>query len=275
MNKADNTLKNLVTLFTIMSLIYAIKTSYPAVDICDMTLNIAGKFVTCELFFFLIIYVLGTMLADAMPGLWEYSVQAKHKLRAANHKESIPQLVQSVEKNDESMQPVPDERGTLENFENEVFDRIGTKLTTTNSPNIIVLSEEIINYVTKTFENILTQENIEKLLNNFRKLNTRDLYEVIEKKKLDNVLEFDLAHFAWNVCKRIYDKNTCLVKFTEATAEIIKASFPLTLLNYDVVTLKQRLRDSAPTTKFRLPIIEIGEELVPFDWNKKNDANKK
>ncbi len=95
-------------------------------------------------------------------------------------------------------------------------------------------------------------------------------YEVIEKKKLDNVLEFDLAHFAWNVCKRIYDKNTCRLKFTEATAELVKASFPLTLFNYDVDTLKQRLRDSAPTTKFRLPIIELGEELIPFDWNKKN-----
>ncbi len=269
MNKPDNTLKNLVTLFTIMSLLYAIKTSYPADDMCDMTMNIAGKFVTCELFFFLIIYVLGPMLADAMPGLWEYSGQATDKLRAVIKRGSTTQLVQLPEENEQNSNPISYERSTLENVDEDI-DRDSSELTTNKSKKITVLSEELINYVTKTFENILTQENIEKLLNNFRKLNTGDHYEVIEKKKLDNVLEFDLAHFAWNVCKRIYDKNTCRVKFTEATAEIIKASFPLTLLNYDVVTLKQRLRDSAPTTKFRLPIIELGEELVPFDWNKKD-----
>ncbi len=274
MNKPDNTLKILVTVSSILFLLIAIKTSYPADDIWDRTLNIAGKFITYELLLFLTIYIAGPMVSEVIPGLWEYRVKAKHKLITVTHKDSPCQLTQLPEENDQSAEPIYNESSTLGNIEAEDIDRKGSELNTIKSKEITVLSEEIINYVTKTFENILTPENIEKLLNNFRMFNAGGPYEVIEKKKLDKVFEFDLAHFAWNVCKRIYDKNLCPLIFTIATAEMIKASFPLTLLNYETDTLKQRLRDSIPTTKFRLPIIELGEELIPFDWNKKNIVDK-
>lgn len=235
-----------------------------------MTINIARKFVSLELLLFLLIFVIGSMLSEALPYVYKICLKASSELNHSLSKKTNRINILCTHNDTTAISEeqtncvIPKDSTEINHSEN--------KPSTTNKNK--ELSEEIINYVTKTFENILTQENIEKLLNNFRKLNTGDHYEVIEKKKLDNVLEFDLAHFAWNVCKRIYDKNTCLVKFTEATAEIIKASFPLTLLNYDVDTLKQRLRDSAPTTKFRLPIIELGEELVPFDWNKKTLTDK-
>lgn len=270
MDRTDNTLKILVTALSILFLLIAIKTSYPADDTMDMILTISGKFLFFELILFVTIYVFGSLLSDATPGIWEYKVKIKNKLRAVLHKESTIQQVQLPEEQNKSTQFVSNDSNTPINFENEDEERSSYEVTTTTPTNITVLSKEIINYVTRTFENIISSDLIEKLLNNFRNLNNGGPYEVIEKKKLDTVLEFDLAHFAWNVCKRIYDKNLCSLIFTVATAEMIKASFPLTLINYEIDTLKQRLRDSTIPTKFRLPIIEIGEELIPFDWQQKN-----
>lgn len=66
---------------------------------------------------------------------------------------------------------------------------------TAKSRKITVLCEETINYVTKIFENIITPEYIEKLLNNFLNLNDGSPYEVIEKKAFpEGITQYDL----WN-----------------------------------------------------------------------------
>ena len=271
MNKPDNTLRILVTVSSILFLLIAIKSSYLTDDVLEMTLNIAGKFVTYELILFSAIYVAGQLVSDALPDIYKICVTSWNKLRHSLSKNSSREtlLLPSYDKITSSKE------AQVNGVISENCSEINHSENNSNiSSQKTELSKEIVYYITKTFENILTLDNIEKLLNNFRKLNSGGPYEVIEKKKLDTVLEFDLAHFAWNVCKRIYDKNLCPLIFTVATAEMIKASFPLTLINYEIDTLKQRLRDSSLPTKFSLPIIEIGEELVPFDWQQKTDKDK-
>jgi len=266
MNKPDNTLKILVTVSSILFLLIAIKTSYPADDIWEMTLNITGKFVIYELILFLTIYIAGPMLSDAIPGLWEYSVQAKHKLRAITHKESTTQFVQLPEENNQSANPISNESSTLEYLENEVSDRISSELTNTKSPKITVLSEEIINYVTKTFENVISNELIEKLLNNFRNFNSGGPYEVIEKKALpEYVTQFDLWNFTWNIIARIYDKKVSREKMRDAGATLLKSSFPLTVTN-DHQTVSRKMRYFEDPSKFSLHIIEVDTELVPHKF---------
>ena len=49
MDRTDNTLKILVTTLSILFLLIAIKTSYPADDTMDMILTISGKFLFFEL----------------------------------------------------------------------------------------------------------------------------------------------------------------------------------------------------------------------------------
>lgn len=266
MNKPDNTLKILVTVSSILFLLIAIKTSYPADDVWDMTLNIAGKFVIYELILFLTIYIAGPMLSDAIPGLWEYSVKAKHKLMAVNHKELTTQLVQHPDENNQSAQPISNESSTLEYFEDDDINRYGSELTTTKSKKITVLNEDIINYVTKTFENIISNELIEKLLNNFRNLNNGGPYDVIEKKVLpEGITQYDLWNFTWNITARIYDKKVSLEKMRDAGATLLKCSFPLTVTN-DHQTVSRRMRYFDDRSKYSLPIIELGTELVPHKF---------
>lgn len=266
MNKPDNTLKILVTVSSILFLLIAIKTSYPADDIWELALNIAGKFVTHELILFLTIYIAGPMLSDAIPGLWEYSVQAKHKLRVITHKESTTQLVKHSDENDQSAQSIYNETSTLENLEDEDIDRDGSEFTTTKSKKITVLSEDIINYVTQTFENIISNELIEKLLNNFRNLNNGGPYDVIEKKVLpEGITQYDLWNFTWNITARIYDKKVSLEKMRDAGATLLKCSFPLTVTN-DHQTVSRKMRYFEDPSKFSLHIIEVDEELVPHKF---------
>lgn len=190
----------------------------------------------------------------------------KDKLRAITHKESTTQFVQLPEENNQSANPISNESSTLEYLENEDIDRDGSKLTTTKSKNITVLNEEIINYVTKTFENVISNELIEKLLNNFRNFNSGGPYEVIEKKALpEYVSQFDLWNFTWNIIARIYDKKVSREKMRDAGATLLKSSFPLTVTN-DHQTVSRKMRYFEDPSKFSLHIIEVDTELVPHKF---------
>ncbi len=101
MDKSDNSLKILVTVSSILFLLIAIKTSYPADDIWDMTLNIAGKFITYELLLFLTIYIAGPMISDAMPGIW-IVVRKVMKTQKSYHKSNTT----TINLNKESPQPL-------------------------------------------------------------------------------------------------------------------------------------------------------------------------
>lgn len=123
MDRTDNTLKILVTALSILFLLIAIKTSYPADDTMDMILTISGKFLFFELILFVTIYVFGSLLSDATPGIWEYKVKIKNKLRAVLHKESTIQQVQLPEEQNKSTQFVSNDSNTPINFENEDVER--------------------------------------------------------------------------------------------------------------------------------------------------------
>lgn len=249
----DNTLKIMTVLLSVMFLLIALKAAYAdSVDVShnedyiSFWLNVIWIFALYEVPFILSVYVAGPMISDAIPMFFtlgrmcmvavKHSVKNKIKHEIHRKRHAIPQ--NPTEQKDKS---------------------IGSAKEQT----IIELSEEIKAYVTGTFRNLLSDEQIGKLINNFSKLNTCGPFEVVEKRQLQGVFEFDLIHFAWNVCRRIHNPDTCPKIFGFASAEMIKASFPLTLKNYAVSTIKSRLKDSDIPTKFRLQIIEVDQPLVP------------
>lgn len=262
--KKDNTLTILTVLYSVTFSLLALRTAYMdssesavSQDTALFWLNAVCSFVIYEIPFLLSVYLLGPMGSEAMPGIFAVGkrgvaiirglhreknrhIESNEAVTIAAVSESLPETTEATEISDETC-------------------CLNTEL-----------SEEIISYVNGTFSNILSSEQIEKLLDNFRNMNLGEAYEVVEKKKLPNVLEFDLIHFAWNVCRRIHDPNLCPKIFGAATAELIKASFPLTLQNYAESTIKCRLKDSEVNTRFRLKIIDIGQPLTPHVFKNEN-----
>ncbi len=262
----DNALKTMTVLITIVFLIMAMKTAYagnvgtssnPGTAL--FWLDVAWIFTLYEAPFLLAVYVAGPMVNDAMPAMFAIGRKC-----AAVVKLSRSKTVDSVN-GTESLEA--DEISNTSDRQGEECE-----VSVVENDKTAELSEEIIGYVSGTFGNLLSDEQIEKLLGNFRKLNTCGPFEVVEKQRLKDVFEFDLIHFAWNVCKRIHRPDTCPKIFGFATAELIKASFPLTLGKYAVGTIKSRLKDSDPTTKFRLKIIDTDQPLVPHVFSEMGDT---
>ena len=166
MNRTDNTLKILVTALSILFLLIAIKTSYPADDTMDMILTISGKFLFFELILFVTIYVFGDLLSDAVPGIWEKAKDSLQKIKAKRIQK------RDVSKNDTKDQPSQSLSSNNKDGEDEEK----------NTPLIAVeIPNEIIEYTNKTFENILTLEQIENIFGNLRNFNNGGNFEVIEK----------------------------------------------------------------------------------------------
>ncbi len=245
----DNTLRILTVLYSVTFSLVALRTASSAFDessgsgnLISFLLNTLWIFSLYEIPFLMAVYVAGPMVNDAMPTLFELI-----RKRLAAMKSFLNNKTKQTDNPETNKTPA----------------KI-TGTSTTEDQQITDLSDEIIGYVSKTFENILASDQIDKLLNNFRNLNNRQPYEVVEKKKLQGVFEFDFIHFAWNVCKRIHNPASCPKIFGFATAELVKESFPLTLQNYSLNTIKCRLKDSEVTTKFQLKIIDVGQPLTPF-----------
>ena len=254
MERTDNTLKILVTVLSILFLLIAIKTSYPAEDLGEMTINIVGKFIICELILFSAIYVGGAILSEAVPVIWNYYLKKKQKFATGIHRVSSSLSISNGEH-------------PLEDVGNEEVEHSCSEVTpTAKFRKMTVLSEEIIHYVTKTFENIITPEYIEKLLNNFRNLNNGGPYEVIEKIAFpEGITQYDLWNFTWNILARIYNKKISREKMREAGASLAKASFPLTVTS-DHQTVSRRMRYFEDPANYSLKIIEVDCKLVPHKF---------
>lgn len=285
--KKDNTLRTLTTILTVLFLLIAFRSAYAnySQTPCDgnfflLGMNTVWIFALYEAPFLLAIYVAGPMLSEAMPDIWILGKKIWGKIRPHRSAKTVTQVKEAVISNATVRLALPPYEQTEEHTDThiesqEIIDCVEVEDADAlqEVSNITTeLSEEIINYTYGTFENVMTTEQIEKLLDNFRNLNNGGPYEKIEKKKLKDVFEFDLAHFAWNVCRRIHDPKVCPLIFTTATAVLVKDSFPITLINYDVKTLQSRLRDSYPTTKFRLPIIELYQPLEPYYLGKSDNT---
>lgn len=257
----DNTLQIMTVLLSVMFFLIALKSAHADSggvayneDSVSFWLNVAWIFAFYEMPFLLSVYVAGPMISDAMP---MFLITGKKVVVA------VKRNIRSKIKNEKHM-------GSNAFSENSIKQREKSS-NMDKRQSITDLPKEIMNYTTETFSNLLSDEQIGKLLDNFKKLNTCGPFEVVEKQNLQGVFEFDLIHFAWNVCKRIHRPDICPKIFGFATAELIKASFPLTLDKYAVGTIKSRLKDSDPTTKFRLKIIETGQPLVPHIFSDTED----
>ena len=262
MDRTDNTLKILATVSSILFLLIAIKTTYPAESIGDMTVNIAGKFVTYELILFSAIYVAGPMISEAMPGIWEET----RKFLRKQHSYHVTETDTPI--NTSSHLLLPAHIISEDTVHNQ---KVAINIDTEDEDAGIVaiedeVSDEIIEYTYKTFENILTTEQIEKIFSNLRKFNNGNNFEVVEKTVLhDYIYQFDILHFVWNICKRIYNKRHCNYKFRDRAAEFAKSSFPFT------VTSAPESISSTMTNEDKthsLPIIKPGEPLIPHDFSK-------
>lgn len=242
MERTDNTLKILVTVLSILFLLIAIRTSFPVESIGEMTINIAGKFIVCELILFSAIYVGGSILSEAMPWVWGIiqNLHVKH--------ESIPTSLNNTSAdNDED-----EEKSDVETVEDEI-------------------SDEIIEYTYKTFENILTAEQIEKIFYGLRNFNRGGRFGVIVKEELpDYIYQFDILHYVWNVTKRVYEKKHSKYTFRERAAEFAKSSFPL-IVTSALESIGSTMSNDDYRT-FSLPKIKPGKPLIPHDFS---DAKKR
>lgn len=238
MERTDNTLKILVTVLSILFLLIAIKTSYPAESIMEMTINISGRFIICELILFSAIYVGGAILSEAVPGLWE-RIQKLHLKQ-----EPIPTSLNKAAADNDEDDDVGEE--TIVSIEDDIPD-------------------EIIEYTNKTFENILDSNQINKIFSNLKNFNNGGIFEVIEKIALpDYVYQFDILHFVWNICKRIYVKKHSKFKFRDRAAEFAKFSFPLTVTS-TLESIASTMTNDDKTHS--LPIIKPGNPLVLHDFS--------
>lgn len=274
----DNTLKTFTAVMTVFFLLIALRTAYGNFnDVHDegssflLVMNTIWIFTVYEAPFLLAVYVLGPMVSDAMPGLWSLMNNTWVKLKSLTGTKTVIQ-VNSTDNLAAVVNPAllylpVYEHATKQaeiNVDNpEIENCVETEADSSQEPTNIItqLSEEIINYTYGTFENVLTAEQIEKLLNNFRNLNNGEKYEVVEKTKLpDGIFQFDLFHFCWNVSSRIYSRKQCDTDFRERTAHLIKSSFPLTIKASEFSVNKKMTNDDRP---FSIPILKSGEPLNP------------
>ena len=271
MDRTDNTLKILAAVSSILFLLIAIKTSYPAESIGDMTVNIAGKFVTYELILFSAIYVAGPMISEAMPGIWEETRKFLRKQHSYHVTKTDTPIITS------SRLLLPAHIISQDTVHNQE-DAINIDIEDEDAGIVAMedeVSDEIIEYTYKTFENILTTEQIERIFSNLRKFNNGGKFEAIEKEALpDYIYQFDILHFAWNVSKRIYNKRQSKYKFRDRAAEFAKSSFPLTVTSALGSIGPTMSNDENRTCS--LPIILPGKPLIPHNFDDvKNRKEKK
>ena len=127
------------------------------------------------------------------------------------------------------------------------------------------IPDEIVVYTNNTFENILHSDQIDKLFSNLKNFNNGEKFEVIEKEVLpDYIFQFDILHFVWNICKRIYVKKHAKFKFRDRAAEFAKLSFPLTVTS-TLESIGSTMTNDDKTHS--LPIIKPGNPLVPHDFS--------
>lgn len=278
-NTTDNTLKTFTAVMTVLFLLIAFRTAYGNFSEAHgqgnfflLGMNTVWIFTLYEAPYLLAVYVLGPMVSDAMPGLWSLMNNTWAKLKSLTGTKTVIQLNSTdnlaVVINPTLLYLPAYEHATKQteiNVDNpEIEICVEAETDSSQEPTNIItqLSEEIINYTYGTFKNVLTAEQIEKLLNNFRNFNNGKKFEVVEKTKLpDGIFQFDLFHFCWNVSCRIYSRKQCDTMFRTRTAHLIKSSFPLTAENIAESSIYSKMtNDDRP---FSIPILKSGKPLEP------------
>lgn len=121
---------------------------------------------------------------------------------------------------------------------------------------------EINSYAKATFEPLLNNEQIEKLLNNIEQLSLCGKYQEMETAKLP-VTALDLFHFGHNIFSRLQE--VCTTKPSRInTADFLKTTFCFTLAKNDINTIVRKL--TGTDGKYTLKVIPKEEPLVPHVW---------
>ena len=255
-SKTDYTLPILTVVLSLIFLLISVRSSSTVENTAELYVLIAGRFIVYELFLFLSIYIASPMIADILHNIWMREFRIPKFMR-----QSLRYLHNVLLKSRNITPPVTSTMTTKESTIDNSIDRENM----IDGTQTISLTDEIKDYITQTFNNILSSEKIDNLIENFQNFNTNDKFKVIEKVALPEfIFQFDILHFVWNVCKRIYDKNHCKFKFRDRAAEFAKSSFPFTVTSA-LESISSTMTNDDKTHS--LPIIKPGESLIPHDFS--------
>ena len=121
---------------------------------------------------------------------------------------------------------------------------------------------EIEEYTRTTFQQVLTPEEIDNLVNSM-KFFAID-YEPVQhpaavNRAIHRISTLDLHHFGWNIGKRLKKDNTGIAHF-------LKTQFPVVFKNSTEASIKKKLKSE--DGRFMIDIVELDKELLPVNLNK-------
>lgn len=146
----------------------------------------------------------------------------------------------------------------VENIRNKWNDR-GTKQKPTILPPIF---KEIAEYTRTTFQQVLTPEEIDNLVNSMKFFAIDyepDQHPAAVNRAIHRISTLDLHHFGWNIGKRLKKDNTGIAHF-------LKTQFPVVFKNSTEASMKKKLKSD--DGRFMIDIIELDKELSPVNLNK-------
>lgn len=146
----------------------------------------------------------------------------------------------------------------VKNIRNKWNDR-DTKQKPTVLPPIF---KEIAEYTRTTFQQVLTPEEIDNLVNSMKFFAIDyepDQHPAAVNRAIHRISTLDLHHFGWNIGKRLKKDNTGIAHF-------LKTQFPVVFKNSTEASMKKKLKSE--DGRFMIDIVELDKELSPVNLNK-------
>lgn len=146
----------------------------------------------------------------------------------------------------------------VKNIRNKWNDR-DTKQKPTILPPIF---KEIAEYTRTTFQQVLTPEEIDNLVNSMKFFAIDyepDQHPAAVNRAIHRISTLDLHHFGWNIGKRLKKDNTGIAHF-------LKTQFPVVFKNSTEASMKKKLKSE--DGRFIIDIVELDKELSPVNLNK-------
>ena len=135
----------------------------------------------------------------------------------------------------------------------------GTKQKPTILPPIF---KEIAQYTRTTFQQVLTPEEIDNLVNSMKFFAIDyepNQHPAAVNRAIHRISTLDLHHFGWNIGKRLKKDNTGIAHF-------LKTQFPVVFKNSTEASIKKKLKSE--DGRFMIDIVELDKELSPVNLNK-------
>lgn len=122
--------------------------------------------------------------------------------------------------------------------------------------------KEIAEYTRTTFQQVLTPEEIDNLVNSMKFFAIDyepDQHPAAVNRAIHRISTLDLHHFGWNIGKRLKKDNTGIAHF-------LKTQFPVVFKNSTEASMKKKLKSE--DGRFMIGIVELDKELSPVNLNK-------